>query len=279
MRYGSLTASSRRYILSQFTESNLSSRLDEMKRKASNKIALIVAAILVGPWTGAAIRGSLAQTSPDSVAHQDQGGNPDSHMGVSSDGALHRRFEDADKWAKEFDNPERDAWQKPEEVLDALHLKPTASVADIGAGTGYFSVRIAKRIPDGKIFAADIEPGMVHYLGERAGREHLSNLVPVQVSKDDADLPEPVDVILVVDTYHHIGNRTRYFDKLRSSLRPRGRLAIIDFKADSPSGPPVQYRISVETVTEELDAAGYSLIHTFRFLPRQYYLVFRKRDS
>jgi SAM-dependent methyltransferase len=117
-------------------------------------------------------------------------------------------------------------------------------VADIGAGTGYFSVRIAKRIPEGKIFAADIEPDMVRYLGERARREHLNNLLPVQASSDAANLPEPVDVALVVDTFHHIGNRTQYFAKLKSSLRPAGRLVIVDFKADSPNGPPVRHRVS-----------------------------------
>ncbi len=120
---------------------------------------------------------------------------------------------------------------------------------------------------------------MVRYLGERAHREHLTNLVPVQASADAANLPEPVDVVLVVDTYHHIGSRTQYFAKLKSSLRPTGHLAIVDFKADSPSGPPAQYRISPEGVTEELEAAGYSLMESFQFLPRQYYLVFRKRDS
>jgi cyclopropane fatty-acyl-phospholipid synthase-like methyltransferase len=231
-------------------------------------------------WGGVAMRDSLAQKASETpVEHEDTDGHLGHHMGGPSDGAFHRRFEDADKWAKEFDNPERDAWQKPEEILDALHLKRTSIVADIGAGTGYFSVRIAKRVPEGKIFAADVEPDMVRYLGERAQHEHLTNLMPVQASADAANLPEPVDVVLVVDTYHHIGNRPQYFAKLTSSLRPTGRLAIVDFKADSPSGPPAQYRISPERVTEELEAAGYSLMETFQFLPRQYYLVFRKRDS
>jgi len=81
-----------------------------------------------------------------------------------------------------------------------------------------------------------------------------------------------------VDTYHHIGNRTQYFAKLKSLLRPTGRIAIVDFNADSPSGPPAQHRISPERVMEELNAAGYSLMETLQFLPRQYYLVFRKRD-
>jgi cyclopropane fatty-acyl-phospholipid synthase-like methyltransferase len=230
-------------------------------------------AVLVMMWGGAATRDSLAQTASESpVEHKH-------HMGGSSDGAFHRRFEEANKWAKEFDDPERDAWQEPEEILDALDLKRTSVVADIGAGTGYFSVRIAKPIPEGKIFAADIEPDMVRYLGERAQREHLTNLISVQASTDAANLPEPVDVVLVVDTYHHIGDRPEYFAKLKSSLRPAGRLAIVDFKADSPTGPPAQYRISPERVTEELKAAGYSLTETLQFLPRQYYLVFRKRDS
>lgn len=201
------------------------------------------------------------------------------HMTGHSDGAFHRRFDDAEKWAKEFDNPERDAWQKPEQVLDALHLEPASSVADIGAGTGYFSVRIAKRIPEGKIFAADVEPDMVHYLGERAKREHLNNLIPVQAAADAANLPEPVSLIIVVDTYHHIGNRTEYFAKLRQSLTPGGRLAIVDFKAGSPNGPPKNYRVPPEKVTGELGAAGYELVESHKLLPRQYFLIFKKRDT
>ena len=203
--------------------------------------------------------GSVLLPAETPVEHAKSG----HQMNSPSDGAFHHRFEDAEKWAKEFDNPERDAWQKPEEILDVLHLQRTSLVADIGAGTGYFSVRIAKRIPEGKIFAADIEPDMVRYLGERARREHLINLVPVQASADTVDLPEPVDVALVVNTYHHIGNRTQYFAKLKSSLRPAGRLVIVDFRADSPNGPPVRHRISPERVTQELKAAGYALVNRF----------------
>ena len=142
-----------------------------------------------------------------------------------SNGSFHRRFDDAEKWAKVFDDPARDEWQKPDEVVDALGLKPDSIVADLGAGTGYFAVRIAKRVPQGKVYAADVEPDMVRYLGERAAREHLSNIVPVQGSADAANLPGPADLILVVDTYHHIGGRTQYFAKLQASLRPGGRLS------------------------------------------------------
>ena len=240
------------------------------------KLSPIIGALVLA-WAGAVSGVAWAQTAAEPPAqHQHMGG----HAGHAGSGeGFHRRFDDAEKWAKEFDNPERDAWQKPEEVLDALHLQPTSLVADIGAGTGYFSVRIAKRVPEGKIFAADVEPDMVRYLGARAEREHLANLTPVQARTDATDLPEPVDLVLVVDTYHHIDDRTRYFAALQSSLRPGGRLVIIDFKADLPNGPPAQHRISPERVGEELTAAGYMLTEKFEFLPRQYGLIFTKRDS
>jgi SAM-dependent methyltransferase len=239
---------------------------------------LSIVVLLVAICGAGLLRDAAAQAASEPPGEHPNIGNHSNH-GDSSHGAFHRRFDDADRWAKEFDNPERDAWQKPEEILDALRLERTSRVADIGAGTGYFSVRIAKRVPEGKVFAADIEPDMVRYLGERAQREHLSNLMAVQALADAANLPEPVDVVLVVDTYHHIDNRTRYFAALKSSLRPAGQLAIVDFKADSPTGPPVRHRVSPQQVTEELTAAGYALVETLEFLPRQYCLIFRKSGS
>ena len=237
---------------------------------------LSMMAIFAMMWRGGAAREFTAQTRSEMPAEH---ARPGHQMNGPSDGAFHHRFQDAEKWAKEFDNPERDAWQKPEEILDALHLKRNSLVADLGAGTGYFSVRIAKRIPEGKIFAIDIEPDMVRYLGARARREQLINLVPVQASVDAVNLPEPVDVALVVDTYHHVGNRTQYFAKLKSTLRPGGRLVIVDFRAELPTGPPVRYRVLPEKVTQELKAAGYALVDTLQFLPRQYCLIFDTGNS
>jgi cyclopropane fatty-acyl-phospholipid synthase-like methyltransferase len=201
------------------------------------------------------------------------------HHMESGDGAFHHRFEDAENWAKEFDSPERDDWQKPQAVLDALRIDKGAIVADIGAGTGYFATRIARQAPQGRVYAVDVEPDMTRYLGERGEREGLTNVIPVLAQGDNAALPEPVDLALVVDTFHHIGHRVAYFRRLKASLKDDGRLVIIDFKADSPNGPPPQYRIPPEQAADELAAAGYALVEKPSFLPRQYMLIFRKSAS
>lgn len=201
------------------------------------------------------------------------------HMGKSGDGAYHHRFDDAEKWAKQFDKPERDAWQKPDQVIESLKLPKNAVVADVGAGTGYFSARIAKKVPEGKVYSVDIEQDMVRYLGERAKKEGLSNLTPVQGSATSPNLPEPVDLIMYVDAYHHVGNREEYYGKLKSSLKPDGHLVIIDFRADTPDGPPKEHRVAFEKSSEELKNAGYTLVETFDFLPRQYFAVFKKSSN
>jgi len=184
-------------------------------------------------------------------------------------------FSDAEKWSHVFDDPERDAWQKPHQVIKALAFKPDARVADLGAGTGYFSARLANMLPTGRVYAVDIEPDMVRYLEARAKRESLRNLTAIAGTPADPRLPEKVDLILLVDVYHHIEDRARYFSKLRASLRPGGRIAIIDFRLDSPEGPPPAARIAPETVKAEMKAAGHALAAEHPFLPYQYFLVFR----
>jgi SAM-dependent methyltransferase len=188
--------------------------------------------------------------------------------------AHQHRFKDAERWARVFDDPARAAWQKPDEVIKALGLASDAKVADIGAGTGYFSSRLARAVPGGRVYAVDAEPDMVGYLRDRAQREGLANLVPVQAGERDPRLPEPVNLALLVDVYHHVPARVQYFESLRGSLRPDGRLAIVDFRLDSPRGPPRAARIAPERVKEELGRAGYALVAEHGFLPDQYFLVF-----
>lgn len=184
-------------------------------------------------------------------------------------------FKDAEKWSHVFDDPKRDEWQKPHQVIQALKLAPGAAVADVGAGTGYFSARLATMLPKGKVYAVDVEPDMVKHLAERAKREGKPNMQAVQGAFDDPKLPEKVDLILFVDVHHHIDAREKYFRNLRDSLKPGGRVAIIDFRPDAPMGPPKRSRISSDKVKAELGAAGYSVAEEHGFLPNQYFLVFQ----
>jgi len=187
------------------------------------------------------------------------------------------RFDDAEKWAKEFDDPKRDAWQKPAEVIAALKLEPNAVVADIGSGTGYFTVRLARAVPGGKVYGVDIEPSMTRWLESRAQREGLTNIVSVRGEPGDTKLPEPVDLALVVDTYHHIEVRSAYFQKL--PLKFGGRLAIVDYRKGQPLGPPEELRIDVPQLREELEAAGYRFEAEHTFLPNQYFVVFSRASG
>lgn len=201
------------------------------------------------------------------LAAQQSGAKPPDHM--------EHRFDNPAELAKSFDDPARDAWQMPDRVIAALKLAPNAAVADIGAGTGYFSMRLARAMPKGTVYAVDIEPNMIAHLKMRAATEKLTNVTPVLASAESPNLTQPVDMILIVDTYHHIGSRKAYFEALRAKLKPGGRIAIVDFRKDSPEGPPVEFRFTPEQIKKEMADAGYSLDAGHDFLPRQNFLIFK----
>jgi ubiquinone/menaquinone biosynthesis C-methylase UbiE len=188
---------------------------------------------------------------------------------------MHHRFDDPERYAKSFDDPARDAWQMPSRVIEVLAPAPNATVADIGAGTGYFSVRLAKALPRGVLLAVDVERSMLEHIQKRAAGERLSNITTVQASGTSANLPKPVDLVIVVDTYHHLPSRPAYFRDLKKSLTPSGRVAIIDFRKDAPEGPPPEFRFDAEQIVGEMKQAGYRLDGRHDFLPRQHFLVFR----
>jgi ubiquinone/menaquinone biosynthesis C-methylase UbiE len=183
-------------------------------------------------------------------------------------------FDDVSHWAATFEDPSRDAWQQPEEVIAALGLPLDAVLADVGAATGYFSVRFARVLSQGTVYGVDVESSMVDYLRQRAEAEKLKNLKVVMADFDDAKLPEPVDCVLIVNTVHHIDSRTAYFRKLAQSLKPGGRIAIIDFKKGSKRGPPDAEKLTPQSVIEELKAAGLRPLASWSFLPEQYFLTF-----
>ena len=187
-------------------------------------------------------------------------------------------FNDVDRWVKRFESPQRARWQKPDEVVAKMNLKPGDVVADIGAGTGYFTRRFARAVgPNGLALGLDIAPNMVKYMKDDARRLGLKNYQARVVKPDDPELPEhSVDVIFMCDTYHHIQNRVKYLRNLQKALKPGGRIIIVDFYKDKdiPVGPPPRIRVSKKQVIGEFAEAGYRLNRDLDFLPYQYFLEF-----
>lgn len=197
----------------------------------------------------------------------------------SNDQFFQHKFDDIEELIKRFDPVERDEWQMPEKVIELLDLSDKATVAEVGAGTGYFAVRLAKHLKNGKVIALDKEPKLVAYLEKRARELKLKNVdTRLTETEGEINLAEDIDLILSVDMYHHLPNRISYFSKLIKYLKPDGKLAIIDRRTDSP-GSQSNNRISPQVVKEEMKEAGFKPFNSFDFLPYQYYLVFEKEEA
>ena len=187
--------------------------------------------------------------------------------------AQHPAPETPAEYARMLEDPSRDVWQKPDQVVAALHLTPTDVVADIGAGSGYFTRRIAPHAAE--VLAVDINPELLAIVGQRSPK----NVRTVLATPDDPKLPlRSVDVIFFCDVLHHIRNRPAYFNKLRRALKPNGRVVVVDFyKKDMPVGPPASMKLAETEVTGEFRAAGFRVSRSLDFLKYQYFLVFRYR--
>ena len=192
--------------------------------------------------------------------------------------ASQQRFEDIEYWVRVFDDPKRDEWQKPEEVIKAMRLKQGDVVADLGAGTGYFTRRFAVAVsPEGNALGLEVEPNMVKYMKQDAEKLKLKNYISKLVKYDDPLLePGSVDVVFICDTYHHLEDRVAYLKKMSKGLKDRGRVVVVDFhKKDLPVGPPdLEHKLAEETVIKEFREAGYRLIKKHDILPYQYFLEF-----
>ncbi|OGV97530.1 MAG: hypothetical protein A3I04_00030 [Nitrospinae bacterium RIFCSPLOWO2_02_FULL_39_110] len=178
-----------------------------------------------------------------------------------------------------MESPERALWQMPEKVVDYLAIKNGDAVADIGAGSGYFTVLFSKSVgEDGKVYAVDIEKGMIDYIEKRGQKEGLNNIKTILSKLDDPLLSKSsIDMIFICNTYLVMKNREDYLKILMEVLKKYGRLAIVDYQAvDTPMGPPVKMRVSREKVMEEALKAGFKLEAEYYFLPYQYFLVFAK---
>jgi len=183
----------------------------------------------------------------------------------------------------ELEGPDRDAWQMPDAVMDALGIADGTRVADIGAGGGWFTVRLARRVgPNGIVYAQDVQPQMLEAISRRVDREGLRNVRLVRGDEVDPRLePSSVEAVLIVDAYHEFGeNAPSLLEHLRAALKPGGRLGVIEHPLGGGGpGPLSEERIAAARVVEEVEAAGFRLARRETFLPFQYFLVFERDGS
>jgi ubiquinone/menaquinone biosynthesis C-methylase UbiE len=177
-----------------------------------------------------------------------------------------------------LERPEREAEEEPSRAIEALGLRPGMTVADIGAGSGYYTVRMARRVgPDGKVYATDIQMGMLSLLQRRAKQEQIQNIVPVLGAVDDPKLPlGALDLALMVDVYHELSAPQVFVRRLREALKPDGRLVLIEFRKEDPRVPiREEHKMSVAQVRQELTADGYSIDELIDVLPWQHIIVLK----
>lgn len=178
-----------------------------------------------------------------------------------------------------LDRPEREAEEKPDLALDLLQIRAGMVVADVGAGTGYMSLRMARRVgPTGKVYANDLQPEMLQKLRAASQREKLENVETVQGTEADPRLPpNTMDLVLLVDVYHEFSQPQAMLDKIRESLKPDGRLVLLEYRKEDPKVPiRPEHKMSVAEVKTEVEAEGYKLDREIEKLPRQHIIIFRK---
>ena len=190
---------------------------------------------------------------------------------------MHELHNDPKAYIGALDDPKRDAYQKPQEVLAALDIKPGEIIADIGAGSGYFTFRLARHVSErGKVYAVDVSPDMILHINRAIRNLKVTNVVSILADPDDPLLPvASVNRFFFSDSWHHIDNQTKYLSLLKKLLKPNGEIVMIDFhKKETPAGPPLKMRIAREDIIKQMTSNGFRLAKEHTFLPYQYFLVF-----
>jgi predicted methyltransferase len=176
--------------------------------------------------------------------------------------------------------PDREAWQKPDQVMDALRVAEGTTVADLGAGGGWFTMRLARRVgQNGRVYAVDVQRLMIEAIQRRVQREGLGNVTPVQGEYDDPKLPADArtDAVLIVDAFHEMEDPILLLKNVAKTLKPHGRIGIIDYReGEGGPGPDAAQRVPPAVVISQAAAAGLRLIEEHKFLPYQYFLIFGK---
>jgi arsenite methyltransferase len=180
---------------------------------------------------------------------------------------------------RHMNDPARDAWQKPKQVVERLDIQPGARVADLGAGGGYFTWYLAAAVgPQGKVYAAEIDDTALAIIEKEMKSRGVTNVVPIRAEPGDAKLAEPVDLVFSCDTYHHMEDRVAYFQSLARYLKPDGKVAILDFHAEGFFSGLLGHGTTRQEVRREMESAGYRLAADYDFIDRQHFQIFSRTD-
>lgn len=181
----------------------------------------------------------------------------------------------------ELEGPDREEWQRPDKIMDVLGIGEASVVADLGAGSGWFTPRLARRVgPNGMVYAEDVQRPMIQAIKIRVDRLGLKNVTTVLGTASDPRLPEPIDAVLIVDAYHEMEQPVALLRNVAKSLKPTGRIGIVDFTKDGGGpGPAMEERVDPDAVIRDAQAAGLVLRSRETFLKYQYMLVFEKPRS
>lgn len=226
------------------------------------------APVLVTVLSACAARGPQAAHTPGHHhgGHHDHGGGH--HAGAGD------HFADPTQFVAAWNDPERDAWQKPDEIIAALGVSAGATVVDLGAGTGYLVPALSRAVgPDGQVLAADIEPAMLTFLQEAATREGWTNVRTHASAPDDPKLAAAsVDAVVTLNVWHHVNDRGAYAARLLQAIEPGGSFVVVDFLKESTEGfgPPIEMRLTAEDVAADLRAGGFEVEVVPETLPRHY---------
>jgi arsenite methyltransferase len=199
------------------------------------------------------------------------------HTGQKTKEEIEKMHQDPKAYISMLENPQRDAEQKPEEVLMALGIKQGETIADIGAGSGYFAFRFARQVGDsGRVYAVDINSDMILYMNRKIRDLKLRNVSTVLSAPDDPLLVDgSVTRFFICNTWHHVQNRANYIGLMKKALKPGGQVIVLDYhKKELPVGPPPEMKMAREEVLKEMESSGFKLAQEHTFLAYQYFLVF-----
>lgn len=179
-----------------------------------------------------------------------------------------------------MNDPSRDAWQKPKEVIEKLAITPGSRVADLGAGGGYFTWYLAEAVgSQGIVYAVEIDETALSIIKKEMHARGLTNVVSIHAESTDAKLPEPVALVFTCDTYHHMNDRITYFRSLTRYLKPDGRVAILDFHPHGFFSGLLGHGTAKEEVRREMESAGYRITSDSDFIDSQHFQIFSRKDS